>query len=57
MPEPGSKPRAKPMKPQIMFDVPSGLSIDEVKQIFRCLSDDPPMRPQARHLRFFNPTS
>src|SRR5258706_5496290 len=57
VPEPGSKPRAKPMKPQIMFDVPSGLSIDEVKQIYRCLSEDPVMRPMARHLRFFNPTT
>ena len=42
--------------PQIMFDVPRGLSIDEIKQIFRCLNEDPPMRPQARHMRFFNPT-
>ncbi|HKQ69270.1 MAG TPA: FHA domain-containing serine/threonine-protein kinase [Polyangiaceae bacterium] len=57
VPEPGSKPRAKSMKLQIMFDVPSGLSIDEVKQIYRCLSDDPAMRPMARHLRFFNPTT
>src|SRR5215813_1023327 len=57
VPEPGSKPRAKPMKPQIMFDVPSGLSIDEVKQIYRGLSEDPAMRPMARHLRFFNPTT
>ena len=31
--------------PQIMFDVPAGSSIDEVKQIFRCLSDDAAMRP------------
>ena len=57
VPEPGSKPRNKPMKAQIMFDVPSGLSIDEVKQIYRCLSEDPAMRPTARHLRFFNPTT
>jgi serine/threonine protein kinase len=57
VPEPGSKPRARPMKPQIMFDVPSGLSIDEVKQIYRCLSEDAAMRPMARHLRFFNPTT
>ena len=56
VPEPGSKPRAKPMKAQIMFDVPSGLSIDEVKQVYRCLSDDPQLRPQARHMRFFNAT-
>jgi serine/threonine-protein kinase len=57
VPEPGSKPRSRPMKTQIMFDVPSGLSIDEVKQIYRCLSEDAVMRPMARHLRFFNPTT
>ena len=56
VPEPGFKPRARPMKAQIMFDVPAGLSMDEVKQIHRCLSDDPQLRPQARHMRFFNPT-
>ena len=56
-PEPGYRPRAKPMRSQIMFDVPSGLSVDEVKQIFRCLGDDPSSRPSARHLRFFNPSS
>lgn len=55
VPEPGYKPRAKPMKAQIMFDVPSGLSVDEIKQIFRCLADDPQQRLPARHLRFFNP--
>jgi serine/threonine-protein kinase len=56
VPEPGYKPRAKTMKQQIMFDVPSGLSIDEVRQIFRGMNEDPAMRPQARHMRFFNPT-
>ena len=57
VPEPGYRPRAKPMRSQIMFDVPSGLSVDEIKQIFRCLSDDSSLRPTARHLRFFNPSS
>ncbi len=57
VPEPGYRPRAKPMRAQIMFDVPAGLSIDEVKQIYRCLSDDVLLRPQSRHMRFFNPTS
>ena len=56
VPEPGYKPRAKTMKQQIMFDVPSGLSIDEVKQVFRGMNEDPTMRPQARHMRFFNPS-
>jgi eukaryotic-like serine/threonine-protein kinase len=57
VPEPGYKPRAKPMRQQIMFDVPSGLSIDEIKQIFRCLADEPGHRLPARHLRFFNPSA
>jgi serine/threonine-protein kinase len=57
VPEPGAKPRAKPMRQQIMFDVPAGLSIDEIKQIFRCLSDDPSQRLPARHLSFFNPAT
>jgi serine/threonine protein kinase len=57
VPEPGYKPRAKPMRQQIMFDVPAGLSIDEIKQVFRCLADDPQQRLPARHLRFFNPVT
>jgi serine/threonine-protein kinase len=55
VPEPGYKPRAKPMRQQIMFDVPAQLSIDEVKQIFNGLSPDAEMRPTARYMRFFNP--
>ena len=57
VPEPGYRPRAKPMRTQIMFDVPAGLSVDEVKQVFRCLAEDVEMRPQARRLRFFNPSA
>jgi serine/threonine-protein kinase len=57
VPEPGYKPRAKPMRAQIMFDVPAGLSIDEIKQVFRCLSNEPPQRLPARHMRFFNPVT
>jgi serine/threonine protein kinase len=55
VPEPGYRPRAKDMHSQIMFDVPAGLSVDEVKQVYRCLSENPVKRPAARHLRFFNP--
>lgn len=55
VPEPGYKPRVKSMRSQIMFDVPASLSVDEVKQVFRCLSDDPGMRPPAKRMRFFNP--
>ncbi|MCH2109324.1 MAG: protein kinase [Polyangiaceae bacterium] len=55
VPEPGYKARLKSMRSQIMFDVPAALSVDEVKQVFRCLSDDPEMRPPAKRLRFFNP--
>ncbi|KYG07543.1 hypothetical protein BE21_28930 [Sorangium cellulosum] len=44
------------MKQQITFDVPAALTNDEIRQIFRALNPDPQMRPQARHMRFFNPT-
>jgi serine/threonine-protein kinase len=57
VPDPGYKPRAKTMRQQIMFDVPAGLSVDEIKQVFRCLSDDASSRVPARHLRFFNPAA
>ncbi len=57
VPEPGYKPRAKTLREQVMFDVAAGLSVDEVKQVFRCLSDDPLQRPAGRHLRFFNPSA
>lgn len=55
VPEPGYKPRLKPMRSQIMFDVPASLSVDEIKQVFRCLADDAQMRPPAKRMRFFNP--
>ena len=55
VPEPGARPRAQKMRDQIMFDVPSRLTVDEVKLVFRCLSENALLRPQARHLRFFNP--
>lgn len=55
VPEPGARPRSVRMREQIMFDVPSLLSVDEVKQVFHCLSENPRMRPRSRHLRFFNP--
>ncbi|HEX9621947.1 MAG TPA: FHA domain-containing serine/threonine-protein kinase [Polyangiaceae bacterium] len=57
VPEPGYRPRAKSLRSQIMFDVPAGLSVDEAKQVFRCLSEEAELRPQARHMRFFNPTA
>ncbi len=55
VPEPGYKPRAKPLRQQIMFDVPSKLAIDEVRQIFNGLASDAGVRPAARYMRFFNP--
>jgi serine/threonine-protein kinase len=57
VPEPGYRPRAKPMRQQIMFDVPAGLSIDEIKQVYRCIAEDPHQRLPARHLKFFNPAT
>jgi serine/threonine protein kinase/GGDEF domain-containing protein len=53
VPEPGDNPRTRPMRQQTKFDV--GLSVDEIKQIFWCLSEDPEQRMAGRHLRFFNP--
>lgn len=55
VPEPGARPRTKTMREQIMFDVPAGLSIDEIREVFVGMSEDAAMRPHARHLRFFNP--
>ncbi|MBM4357541.1 MAG: protein kinase, partial [Deltaproteobacteria bacterium] len=55
VPEPGYKPRAKPMRQQIMFDVPSQLAIDEVRQIFNGLATEADFRLAARYMRFFNP--
>jgi serine/threonine-protein kinase len=55
VPEPGSRPRAKAMRQQIQFDVPAMLTHDEIRQVFRALNEDPAMRPQARHMRFFSP--
>ncbi len=56
VPEPGYQHRKKTMRQQIMFDVPSGLSTDEIRQVFKGMSEDPAQRPQARHMRFFNPS-
>jgi eukaryotic-like serine/threonine-protein kinase len=57
VPDPGINPRAVPMRQQTTHDVLAGLSIDEIKQIFWCLSSDPQQRLPARYLRFFNPTT
>jgi serine/threonine-protein kinase len=57
VPEPGANPRHQPMPRQTKYDVLAGLSVDEIKQIFWCLSDDPAQRISARYLRFFNPTT
>jgi serine/threonine-protein kinase len=55
VPEPGYRPRARPMKAQIMIDVPAELTTEEIRQIFRGLNEDPRMRPHARNVRFFSP--
>ncbi len=55
VPEPGYKPRAKTMRQQIMFDVPSGLSIDEIKQVFRCFLGRPPAAPARPSSAFLQP--
>ena len=57
VPDPGVNPRHRPMPKQTKYDVLAGLSVDEIKQIFWCLSEDPAQRISARNLRFFNPTT
>jgi serine/threonine-protein kinase len=57
VPEPGANPRHRPMPRQTKYDVLAGLSVDEIKQIFWCLSEDPSQRISAKNLRFFNPTT
>ena len=57
VPEPGANPRHQPMPRQTNYDVLAGLSVDEIKQIFWCLSEDPTQRISAKNLRFFNPTT
>jgi serine/threonine-protein kinase len=57
VPEPGHHPPSHPIDKQLPFGIPPGLATDELKQIFRLLSKDPTRRPQARHLRFFNPNT
>ncbi len=55
VPEPGYKPRAEA---DALADHVrrSGIAVvDEIKQVFRCLADDPEMRPPAKRMRFFNP--
>jgi serine/threonine-protein kinase len=42
------------MRSQIQFDVPGGLSITEIKQIFQGMNEDPQMRPRARRMRYWN---
>lgn len=55
VPEPGEAPRAQPMRAQIAGDLPPGLSLGELEQLFRALHEDPMMRPQARNMRFCDP--
>jgi serine/threonine-protein kinase len=57
VPEPGHHPPSNPIEKQLPFGIPPGLATDELKQIFRLISKDPVRRPQARHLRFFNPNT
>ena len=57
VPKPGANPRDLPMPRQTKLDVLAGLSVDEIKQIFWCLSEDPRQRIPARHIKFFNPTT
>jgi serine/threonine protein kinase len=57
VPEPGAEPRQTPMKAQIASEIPSRLCVDEIKQVWCCLSPDPQTRPAARRLKFFKPST
>jgi len=47
-----SRPRARPLKAQVRSDVPYRLSADELRFVFRSLSEEPAIRPLARRVRF-----
>lgn len=55
VPEPGAEPRTTRMRPALVFGLPEGLLLDEMRQIFRALHDDPLMRPAAQDFRFASP--
>src|SRR5262249_8827885 len=57
VPEPGAEPRKTPMKEQVASDIPTHLCVDEIKQVWSCLSLDPAARPAARRLKFFKPST
>jgi len=46
------RPRVQPLRAQVMSDMPHRLSADELRNVFRALSDDPAVRPLARRVRF-----
>jgi serine/threonine-protein kinase len=46
------RPRARPLREQVDSEVPQRLSADELRNLFRSLSDDPTVRPLARRVRF-----
>lgn len=47
-PEPGSNPRARSRREQVLFNV--WLPADKLQQIFRALHEDPAMRPSAEQM-------
>jgi serine/threonine protein kinase len=55
VPEIGAEPRATAMRPALKFGLPEGFSLDEMRQIFRALHEDPFMRPAAQDFRFASP--
>ncbi len=57
VPEPGHHPPSHSIERQLPFGIPPGLATDELKQVFRLQAKEPTRRPQARHLRFFNPNT
>src|SRR5262249_6635336 len=53
VPELGADPRRTLMKKQIESEIPARLCVDEIKQVWCCLSKDALARPAARRLKFF----
>ena len=51
VPTPGEDPRGRTMRSQIRFDLPSELTLHEVRLIFRAMHEAPGMRPEARQIQ------
>lgn len=55
VPEPGDRPRSRPLGEQAQFAMWAALRVDEVRQVFRLLDEDPQRRPAAHEVTFLGP--